>query len=361
LLSAYLLFRALTRGGTWTWRLYTVATVLALYTQLSAVFFALAEGVAVILFLVLQRHAPDAAGSQAKHPGEILRPWLITQGVMALVWLAWLPIFLRQGQTYQRFWIEVPTIATVKTLFFELTSAYLPHWRVPFGQELLLAASLALVVIAATRMGRREYVFLVTLVVVPVLALYVISQVRPLFISRALIYVLAPYLTLLAAGLMALTKRHIGLVLLGVFVLLNLGSLQRVYSVPQKEPWPEVVSFVASNATPGELVLFVAADAELPFDYYARRSTQSLERHGIPTDVFTTAALEPVVTPADLGRIDQLASGRPSLWLVEAHTYLADPGALARQYLSTRYEQLETREFSGVRISRYGHLRAEQT
>jgi uncharacterized membrane protein len=359
LLSVYLLFRALTRGGTWTWCLYTAVTALALYTQLSAVFFALAGGVAVILYLAFQGHSRPGA-PETRPRGEVLRPWLISQGVIAGVWLAWLPMFLRQGETYQVFWIDVPTVATVKTLLFELTSAYLPHWRVPFGQELLLVASLALVVIAATRMGRREYVFLITLVVVPVLALYVISQVRPLFISRALIYVLAPYLTLLAAGLMALTRWHIGLVLLGVLVLLNLGSLQRVYSLPQKEQWREAASFVTANATPGELVLFVAADAQLPFDFYARESAHPLQRHGLPSDVFTTAALEPAVTPADLERIDQLAGGRPSLWLVESHTRLADPTELARQHLTNRYERLETREFEGIRVTRYGQPLAER-
>jgi hypothetical protein len=323
------------------------------------VFFALAGGVAVILYLAFQGHSRPGA-PETRPRGEVLRPWLISQGVIAGVWLAWLPMFLRQGETYQVFWIDVPTVATVKTLLFELTSAYLPHWRVPFGQELLLVASLALVVIAATRMGRREYVFLITLVVVPVLALYVISQVRPLFISRALIYVLAPYLTLLAAGLMALTRWHIGLVLLGVLVLLNLGSLQRVYSLPQKEQWREAASFVTANATPGELVLFVAADAQLPFDFYARESAHPLQRHGLPSDVFTTAALEPAVTPADLERIDQLAGGRPSLWLVESHTRLADPTELARQHLTNRYERLETREFEGIRVTRYGQPLAER-
>ncbi len=380
-LSALFLLKALKTGKWRFWVAYVLATSLATYTQVASVFFIAGEWMAVVLYvgfggtsphpdplpegeggrgLPLSRGEgrgewPTAAGARPRWIAVLqsYRPWLLSQAAVLLLWLPWLPGFLRQSQTYQRFWIERPTWDSIVTLGLEFSSYYLPHWKVPFGREVLVAVALLLALGIAVKVGRREYLFLVCLFVVPVVAMYLVSQVKPLFLTRALIPSLAPFLLLVAAGIVRLRPRALGVGLVALLVLLNLTSLYRLYSVPMKEEWEEATTYVVSRAEPKELVLFVAADAQIPFDYYLEGEDLDLERRGLPVDVFSVGPLEPAVKAEDLGRIDQLMAGRDSFWLIESHADFPDPEGGVRGYSDQQYRQTDLKEFRGISISRY--------
>jgi hypothetical protein len=305
--------------------------------------FVAVEGLAVLVF-VWQR----GAGLR------VFGSWLISTLVVAVVWLPWLPSFLEQGQTYQTFWIPVPGAAELKTLLFEMTSAYLPHWRLPHGQEILVAAGLLLAVLAGRRISRPEYGYLLTLTLLPVAIVFLVSQVRPIFLSRTLIYVGIPYLVLLSAGAASLLPRwRSGALLIGALLVLNLVSLHRMYDVIPKEDWRAVAAYVLTYATPGELVLFNATDTQIPFDYYAAGTATSLQEHGVPVDVLTVGPLEPRMQPADLARFEQLVSGRESFWLIESHTAVVDPTGLVRGRADALSERTEARTYAGITIYHY--------
>jgi mannosyltransferase len=372
-LSAYFLLRALLHGGVGAWIGFTLSTTLALYTQVSATFFVLGEGVAVLAFLLAQSrrqvepvHTPAAVPEDAglwpvrttATPRSVdLRraagSWLVSQVVIGLLWLPWLPFLLRQGEIYQSFWIAAPTLTTLKNLLFDLTSIHLPHWRLPMGMEIVVATGLVLALLGARSLPRPLFGFVLALFVIPIAAMFAVSQVKPIFLSRALIYVSMPYLLLIACGIASFKRRWIGGALLGLLVMLNVVSLQRIYDVVQKEQWDQAASYVTARATPHELVLFVASDAQIPFDYYAAKDPKPLEQRGLPADVFTVGPLEPRMQEADLARMDQLILGRPSFWLVQSHTAFADPDELARRHADERYRLVDSRELLGVKLFRY--------
>lgn len=402
--SAYLLLRGLKGGCAAAWVGYIAATSMATYTQPASAFLLLGEGVAALLFLGLQmRHPRPIAGGgepipftarqhvaatsapkgsegserigedESESAGHAVsrlqappdrtvgglrrlsvpsraRPWLLSQMAIALLWLPWLPNFLRQSQTYQQFWIEVPTWSSIQTLLYEFTSAYLPHWWLNRGQEILIAGALLLALVAKRRIAAREYLFLATLVVVPVGAMFLVSQIKPIFLSRALIFVVAPYLVLVAGGLASLTRWRAGSVLLALLVLLNMVSLYRLYTTIPKEEWDLAARHVTSQAEPGDLVLFVAADTQIPFDYYADPQSHHLEKRGLPVDVFTVGPLEPRVQEADLARMDELVGNRESFWLVDSHTAFADPAGLVRSHAAERYRLEGEQRFEGITV-----------
>jgi hypothetical protein len=279
--------------------------------------------------------------------------WIASQLAIALLWLPWLPFFLRQSQTYQSFWIPAPTWVTVKSVLFDLTSIHLPHWRVPMGMELLVLGGLVLALLGGRGLSRPAYLFLLGLFLAPIAAMYAVSQIKPIFVSRALIYVSMPYILLMAAGLVSLRRWGLGVGLLGLVVLLNLVSLHRIYGVVEREQWDRAASHVLANADPHELVLFVASDAQIAFDYYAERDPKPLERRGLPVDVFTVGPLEPRMEERDLARMDGLIEGRASFWLVQSHAAFADPMELARRHADERYRRIDTRELQGVKLFRY--------
>jgi uncharacterized membrane protein len=372
-LSAYFLFRGLLDGRMSAWMGFALTTALALYTQVSATFFVLGEVVAVLVFFALggrravaQGRQPGgrlggtsaATGGEETEPGTpasryVVRSWLVAQVAVGLLWLPWLPFLLRQGETYQSFWIPPPTLTTLKNLTFDLTSIYLPHWRMPMGMEIVVALGLALALLGARGLPRPAFGFALATFLVPIAAMFLVSQAKPVFLSRALIYVSMPYLLLIASGITSFKRRWIGSALLGLLVMLNLVSLYRIYDVIQKEQWDQAASYVTTHAAPGELVLFVATDTQIAFDYYAAKDPKPLERRGLPVDVLTVGPLEPRMEEADLARMDELVAGRPSFWLVQSHAAFADPTELARRHADQRYRLVDSRELQGIKLFRY--------
>lgn len=360
-LSALFLLRALRTGKVGFWVAYVVAASLATYTQISSVFFVLGEWVGVVLYVAYSRS--EGRGEQHDHPRlgavpRLLRPWLLSQMALLVLWLPWLPNFLQQSQTYQQFWIETPTPDKVATLLMEFSSAYIPHWRIPLGREILVVLALSVALLAARRLTRADYLFLLSLFLVPIVAMYLVSLSRPLFLSRVLIYSSAPFLLLVAAGVAGLRKWRIQLLVLGALVVLNLVSLYRIFTVPFKEEWNLATRYVAARAVAGELVLFMAADTQIPFDYYSQDATKALERRGLPADVFIVGPLEPPMRIEDLARMDQLIAGRDSFWLVESHWLFPDPQRIARRHADAEYRLVDQREFQGITVLRYETGRA---
>jgi hypothetical protein len=282
-----------------------------------------------------------------------LRPWFVSQVAIALFWLLWAPTALYQSQAYQDFWISRPTPGTVGLLVLDLTSAYLPYWHVPRSLELLVAVGVLLVGAACVRLPRPDYIFLLALLLIPVAAIFLVSQVKPIFLARALIYVSAPYLILIAAGITALRRWHLGTLILGVLVLANGISLAQMYTIDQKEQWDAAVQYLIARSTPGELVLFIAADNQIPFDYYAARAGSSLDERGLPADVLTVRPLEPVLHEADLPRLDELVAGRASFWIVESRTFFADPEGLVRRHADDWYRPVDEASFTGITVVHY--------
>ncbi|TAK34073.1 MAG: hypothetical protein EPO21_10850 [Chloroflexota bacterium] len=350
-LSAYFLVRALKRGGAWSWVAYTMTTALALYSQLSAVFFVMAEGIAVMLMLT--RHFRTPSTRCPVLPTGSLRPWLLSQAALGVLWLPWVPSMLSQMRSHEEYWVETPTVGTLRGFLFEITSAYLPHWQIPRGQEIVVIGGLLLAFLVIVRAGWRQYLIPLVLFVVPVAGLFLVSQVKPVFLSRALIYVSGPYLLLIAITLVTLKRWRLGSVLLGLLLVLNVVSLYRLYSVIPKEEWNLVASYVTARAAPRELTLFLATDAQLAFDYYAAGEAKQLEERGLPEDVLTANSLEPRMGEEDLPRMDQLLNGRDSFWLVDSHSAFVDPQGLARRFVEERYRLVDAKEFQGVKVFHY--------
>lgn len=349
MLSVYFLLRALQTGKRVFWVSYVVATSLATYTQISSMFFVIGEWMAVIIYIIKTPHTRPNHSLLLK----LLRPWFLSQAALLLLWLPWLPNFLQQSQTYQRFWIEYPTPELVVTLFLEFSSAYLPHWKIPYGREILITFTIILALLAARRLARRDYLFLLSLFAIPIATMYLFSLSKPIFLSRALIFCIAPFLMLIAGGIVGLNRARLGYGLAVALVLLNLISLYRLYTVSIKEEWDIASGYVAANASAGDLVLFLAADTQIPFDYYTRDSDVALETRGLPVDVFAVGPLEPPMTLDDLARMDQLIDGRESFWLVVSHSEFPDPEGITRSHADDTYQRLEQKEFQGILISRY--------
>ena len=333
---------------------------------------------------------------------------LATAGAVgAVLWLPVAPVLLAQSRLVaEHYWIPRPTPPYVLSVLLDAGLGSLPlarhvqisdplvlrrpadavpavlalprlePWRqasllvADAGPQVLLFAAAFLPVGLAAAWRRRGLPgLLVPLLVVafPVLALLLVSQVRPLLLARALVGSGAVLLVLLAvatAALPVLARLPAAFALLTV-LLLGLGQY---WWYPSVEQWREAAAHLAARARPGDLVLINGRWTQLPLDYYLGREAAPpgdrppgppagpdggalrLEERGVPLDFGARGKPEPVVTADDLPRLRRLTAGRDRAWLVLSHSFDTDPQGLTRSALEAEFPCFEVWNYQGVAL-----------
>jgi hypothetical protein len=251
------------------------------------------------------------------------------------------------------FWIQPPTLKTVLEHWRNLGSAFAP------GAALLIPLVLAFVGLAllgAWRLRRRPAVLLLLLLLllVPFAGSLLVSLRRPIFYTRTLIWTSIPLYVLMAAGLLQLRWRPLVGVATLLLVLLNASSLWSYYRFYEPEDWRGVAGYVASEAQPGDLLLFNAGWMQIPFDYYYRRVGAPLQEHGLPADLFDRGILEPKMTRSDIPHLDELVAGRRRVWLMYSHDWYTDPQKIIPPHLNSTLGQISVQNFRGIKVYLYG-------
>jgi hypothetical protein len=132
-------------------------------------------------------------------------------------------------------------------------------------------------------------------------------------------------------------------------VALNAVGIRNYHQSDGKEDWRGAVQYVAEHVRPGELVLFSAAWAQVPFDYYYPRfGGPPITQHGLPANVGEGRVLEARMSVSDLARLDRLTTGRMTVWTVYSHDWYTDPRRLVPSRLSASFRMIESREFPGI-------------
>jgi hypothetical protein len=163
-----------------------------------------------------------------------------------------------------------------------------------------------------------------------------------------------PLIVLLAAGLLRLRSRALAASALSLIVLLSTVALVNYHQNDGKENWRAAVEYIADRVQSHELLLFSAAWAQIPFDYYyERQSAPDVVRHGLPTDLVDGEVLEQKMTPADVVRLDQLTLGRPTFWVVYSHDWYTDARGIVPSRLSASFQAVDTQTFTGIMVVRY--------
>jgi mannosyltransferase len=289
------LARALTGGGAAAWVLYAVATAAGLWTQSLAL-------------LALPAHAlVVVTGGPGRRP---LRPWLAALAAAGLAYLpwAWASREMTAHLASSHWYIDAPDAQGVFKVLRAVLVSPLPLVTAPPGSTLpgldawlprplawavLALAPLAALALALPRLtaeGARGVVARVAWAawLVPLLAVFVLSFEKPLFLPRYFVFT-TPYLAVLAAfALDALrdvpwARRAFAALAVGT-ALLGLARYTLDYD---KEPWRAVAAHIAATAPPGRTAVLVPYDVD-PFAYYNRRLGTPVRAHevGHPDEPF---------------------------------------------------------------------------
>jgi uncharacterized membrane protein len=333
--------------------IFSAATLLSHNT---AVFFILATNLFVLGLILFQNRSEN----QPAFLAPSLLNWIKAQLGIFLLWSPWLWAFIQQARRVdQEFWIPQPTwesvVQALKTFLNAATPApgqsnpVMPLW-ILYG----LALGLGLIYY---RKEVSRFFFLATLFVVPFLGELLVSLRRPIFYDRTLIWITIPLFLALAAGIAQLRFRLLIVVALGVFGANNLFSAGDYYRWTQKEDWGTAAGYVANYAEKEDLILFNATWVQIPFDYYFKEYEElyliSVERRGVPQDLFEADILEPKMTNGDVPRLLALLNGRKRVWLVYSHNWYTDPQGLIPQTLGSRMKLAQQRDFYGGQVLLY--------
>ncbi|QPC80967.1 glycosyltransferase family 39 protein [Phototrophicus methaneseepsis] len=288
--AIWLAVRALTINRPRDWVLYVIAGLIAIYTYYLEMFILAALNVYVLVTYIRERGT--------------LKRWIISQAIIWGTFALWLLYFLnilRQSKMYSGtaggFSLE-----TLLTLFLPSLS---------FGQTLpadfmsgiapILLVILILCMVYIARKNRRVAIFLGALIVVPVIAISIVSSFLPVYAPRYILGIVPAILlliTITSTELMT-TKptRWLGGLLISVWVALSLVSLNNHFhdaTFYKVDEWRSVATYLDHMTQSDDLIIQTTSDAG--FGYYYQQTGNPTDEMGLPFNKeHETSAIEAIL------------------------------------------------------------------
>lgn len=262
-------------------------------------------------------------------------------GVIALlIWSPFLPMFIKQNTqlTGLAFWIAA-------------------NWKDPFaamsiaaGGKLPLLPVTVLVLLGFVRLWRFDRTTALNLAValgLPLVVVVIYGYLRtPIFIDRLFEWWSPSIMALTALGVIVGVRQQALRKWAALLVLaLGCASTALYYIQPYKD-WPAMVSYIATHAQPGDMIIASASEASVPLRYYARRHANLPEILYIPA-AFPALGMKdrtyisnlgtPAIVPADRIPVQAALQTHGRIWFIEVRPDVYDPQGIVRgEILSSR-------------------------
>lgn len=302
---------------------------------------------------------------------------LLAHLTMLLLFAPWLAILPAQlGKIQQSYWVQQPGVVellqTTLIFHFAYDNQALPSWLLPlaFAFSLFIPAVLVLewrrhkrIKLAYSETFPHALSLLLFLVIGPILLTFLISQIRPVYIARALLPSAAIYLLLVVAVLsQRQTPRPIkwGLALPSLLIMLLALWNHYTYVDFPRSTFAELAAFLQTEANPttdaivhsNKLTFFPAHyyDRQLPMRYIADAPGSPADTLALPTQgalgLYAEVDLETAVSQA------------PVVWFVIFQPALdeyEEAGKIQPQlaWLNGHYTQKESHQFHDLWLYKY--------
>ncbi len=296
-----------------------------------------------------------------------------------LVYVPWAPTMIAQSQAMKgNFWAQVPDRRMLLRTLGLLAGVNDKGvgWisiRAMSGMSVLFLGFLVLGFLR--RQTVRRAVALSAFGLVPLLFVFVYSHFRqPIFIERAFMptTIVTPLLIALPlVGWRACVSnrmRDAGIAAAALlWVLPCVLSIRSNYLGEHQEDWRSVCAFSTETKAQNRLVIFVANEGELLYDYYARGGDYAPSSNvtGVP-DSFFAADMNPPRTMRRMhsdGDLNLLSAklgggGFDEVVLVVSHPWWADRQQKVFRFLCARFLLRDHREIDQIDVYRFGVMRS---
>jgi len=307
----------------------------------------------------------------------MLKWWLIANTLLLVAYLPWIPIAWRQATNP-----PVPPWRSLPPFW----SVILESWSaLSLGQSVEPATVWPVLLLTLILFGlglyhlssypSRPAPLLVIYTFGPLLLIYVLSFITPLYHVRYIFTYSPPFYILLGVGLGWLatrTRLWVALLTISILIIAFLYSIYEFHFNPryQADDYRAAVNFIESHWQPGDIILVNAGYTYPAFQYYAhlpgleRRRLipyQDLENTNQPlllqtgtidgdpqlgwgdprADFYAMSATETVAA------LEHISNNFSRLWMLRAYDTVTDPTGLIRTWLNEHTIPLEDQPFSG--------------
>ena len=259
---------AMTPASRLPWIAYIGGTILALVVHSSAIMWLLAANFAALAITLRRR----------RQRAELVRAWLLAQGLVIGCWLPALLLVLpyMARTAVGDYWIPPATAASIWTAtkavyLFRVSDSVM--YELGPGTVPGLGALVALQALIGMWQLRRQpaaaLVLLLALLVLPA-GLLIASIYKPLFLPRYLLWTAPPLFVLAGIGLGSAPRPVAALAvpILGVVLAWNLWPY---YTFESKPRWDLAARYIAAEARPGDVVLLRSFPERLIYRVYRDR------------------------------------------------------------------------------------------
>jgi mannosyltransferase len=347
------------------WSGYLFAAALGLYTLYYFAFLLLVINCFFVLYILRPRLN-----------GSALRSLVMVNSLVLLIYLPWLPIVWRQAT-------EPPVPPWRTSASLSLWSTLLESWSVlAFGQSLepapfwpILLLSLALFILGLLYLTFQPSTFFFAYTFGPLLLIYLLSFVTPLYHVRYLFIYSPPFYIILAAGLAWLMARRwlwVSVVTASLLLATCFFSLYQYHVDPRyrADDYRAAVHFIQSHWQPGDVIMVNAGYVYPAFLYYTHLPNlqrQRLVPYARPVSIgqpllWQTGSINGAshlgwgdprsdfyaMSAADtLAALEAISHDAARLWLLRAYDTVTDPAGLIRTWLAEHTIPLEDEPFAG--------------
>lgn len=274
-------------------------------------------------------------------------------GVLALlVWSPFLSMFLRQneGMASMSYWMRFAP----RDLF--------AAWVLPLGGSLLVLPAVLLAAVGLARLWRTQRDLMCHLLVIVLLAPLLLGAysyfVKPVFVARLFVWMGPVLMAVLALGVFALPAM-LRMPAAALVLALSAFSTYTYYGKPT-ENWREMLALIESRMQPGDLVLALPNEIQLPVSYYGQAKLaprvvylpQPFPALGLArTYVGNLGA--PAADASDRERMQALLPRHRRVWLIERRADLYDPERAVAEALNAHLRAVETTKGRGMKVTLY--------
>lgn len=305
-----------------------------------------------------------------------LRPALLSHLLIVGLFAPWLAVMPSQfSKIQQAYWVEQPGIVkliqTILIFHFAYDNQSFSRWLLPPA----LFFSLLVLVVVAFELVRRgaasgprlsfptPYSLLLSLTLTPVLLTFFVSQIRPVYIVRALLPSALTYYTL-AVGVLVVgsVPKPVkwGLVLPSAAIVAV--SLVHHYSYAQfpRPPFDEAVAYLRENHQSGDAIVHDNKLTFFPCHYYDRDLPQAFmaDPPGSGSDTLALPTQEALGLLASQ-TMEEATAGSQRVWFVIFQRAFAEYEGLGypqpphKAWLEERYHLVETMTFNDLNVYLY--------
>jgi mannosyltransferase len=340
ILSYFFLVELLERPTGKTSRAYILASVLSVYSHFYALLALLAQWL-VIRFLKISEPVRIAIRRAMRIIALALLPLLIfivTTGAGPLAWLT------RPG------WHDLHILAVY------LTGG---------DGDILLALYGAAVLLAALRLRRAaesvHEVMLFAWLTIPVLVVFALSILKPVFMNRFLIFCLPALCLLAALGIMQLKAHWMKALLLVAIVGFSLRGVAQFENTGMDQPiedWRAATAYILSHAAADQGILFYSAQGRMPYEAYAVNAEATANHPAVifPAHAAQLTYLDFMGKP-EPSQLEALSGHYKRIWLVLSHDLTPAgwdaPTRSIQLMLAQNYSLAEETKFPGVTVMLY--------